>query len=310
MMLRMKRITSLFLLLCFLSAAAFTEQKPSFEVASIKPAAPSEPGRIRIGMQADGGMLRYTNVTLMDVIRNAYRVKEFQIEGPDWLSSERFDITAKLPDGAEKDKVPEMLQSLLEERFKIAIHTDTKEHAIYALVAGKNGPKLTASQSAPSDERASAGAPGPNAPPPPAAGVMAKNGGPGAPGPNRQGTMMMMMGPNGMHWKTVGVTLAALADGLSRFCDRPIVDNTGIEGRFDFEMDFMPEAGGMRRMGGMGAPPPAHAAGDGAPAADSSGEPAQTIYEAVQKYGLKLEPRKAPMPVIIIDHIERMPTEN
>ena len=163
MMHGMKRITSLFLLLCFLSATMYAYQKPSFEVASIKPAAPPEPGRIRIGMQVDGGMLRYTNVSLMEVVRNAYHVKEFQIEGPDWLSTARFDITAKLPEGAKQDQVPEMLQSLLEERFKIATHSDTKEHAIYALVVGKSGPKLTPAQENP-DAAVTANGPGPNAP--------------------------------------------------------------------------------------------------------------------------------------------------
>lgn len=296
MMRVMKRSTLLVLLLC-LASAAFAAAKQSFEVASIKPAGPMEPGRIRIGMQVDGAMVRYSNVSLMDVIRNAYRVKEFQIEGPDWLSSERFDITAKIPEGAKQDDVPEMLQSLLEERFKLTFHNDSKEHAIYALVVGKGGAKLTAAQNVVAGTPGGGTSAGANATAPGAGGA-------------RPGTMMMMMGPNGLHWKTLGVTLTALADGLSRFTERPIVDNTGIEGRYDFEMDFMPETmGNMRRGVAMAGPPPSHPTGDAA-GGDTPSEPAPTVYEAIEKYGLKLEPRKAPMPVLVIDHIEKTPTEN
>jgi uncharacterized protein (TIGR03435 family) len=253
-------------------------------------------------------MLRYTNVSLLEVLRTAYRVKEFQIEGPDWLSSERFDITAKFPEGATQEQVPEMLQSLLVERFGLTVHNDTKEHAIYALVVGKNGPTLKPAENAPTDNNASAASSGGPAPVPPTPG-----GGPRTADvtamANRPGAMMMMMGPNGMHMKTPAITLTGLADALSRFAERPIVNQTGIEGRYDFELDFMPEkTAGMRKMGGM--PPPPNAPTGEAHGADPGGEPAATIYEAVQRYGLKLEPRKAAMPVLVIDHIEKNPTEN
>src|SRR6202011_3569884 len=131
---------------CLLSCcAAFGQQPPekiAFEVASIKPAQPMPMGRMRIGMNADAGMLRYTNVTLKDCIRNAYRVKDFQVQGPDSIESARFDIVAKLPAGSSPDQIPEMLQALLADRFKLTLHRDTKEHAIYALVVGKGGAKL------------------------------------------------------------------------------------------------------------------------------------------------------------------------
>ena len=82
---------------------AFGQQpsgKLAFEVASIKPSQPLPMGQMRIMMSTDGGMLRYNNVSLKDCIRVAYRVKDFQVQGPDWLGSARFDIVAKLPDGA------------------------------------------------------------------------------------------------------------------------------------------------------------------------------------------------------------------
>src|SRR5260370_14808764 len=119
----------------------------AFEVASIKPAAPLNPrqlmmGQQRVGMKVDAARVDIANLSLADLVRIAYRVKPYQIAGPDWMKGDRFDILGKLPEGASPDQVPEMLQELLAQRFKLAVHRETKEHAVYALVVGKNGPKL------------------------------------------------------------------------------------------------------------------------------------------------------------------------
>ena len=116
--------------------------KPAFEVASIKPSDPNPSNRMFIGMKADTGMVRYTNITLKDCIRAAYRVRDFQIEGPDWMNSARFEITAKLPAAASIEQIPEMMQGLLAERFGMVLRHGTKEQSVYALVVGKGGPKL------------------------------------------------------------------------------------------------------------------------------------------------------------------------
>src|ERR1051326_1052992 len=99
----------------------------TFEVASIKPAAPPVEGKMMIRMGGDPGRLDWTNVSLRDIIRQAYQVKDYQITGPDWMGSTRFDVVAKVPADTPRSKVPEMLQSLLAERFKLSIHRDTKE---------------------------------------------------------------------------------------------------------------------------------------------------------------------------------------
>ncbi len=269
---------------------AFGQQtgKVAFEVASIKPSQPMPMGRMRIGMNTDGGMLRYSNVSLKDCIRNAYRVKDFQVQGPDWLDSARFDIVAKLPDGASKDQIPEMLQTLLAERFKLSLHRDTKEHAIYALVVGKGGPKLKPAEVQTGDDATPGAAPG---------------GRGGLP----RGAMFMMIDPAGAHLKAPSATLSTLAEMISRFSERPVVDYTGIQGQYDFDLVFAPET--MRNMpGGKGMMMPP--GGGEHPQTDAPAEPAATIYESVQRYGLKLEPRKAPMEMLIVDHIEKEPTEN
>ena len=293
-----------------LSGCAAFGQQPAFEVASIKPAAPMQMGKMMIRMTADAGMLRYTNVSLEDCIRNAYRVKDFQVQGPDWLGGARFDIVAKLPDGASQDQVPEMLQALLADRFKLVLHREAKEHAIYALVAAKGGPKLKPAE-------VSADVPPPGDGPAVSGGMVA--GGPGGlpkGGPPR-GNVMMRMDSAGAHLKAPSATIAMLADMLSRFSERPVVDMSGIEGRYDFDLVFSPEtihgmAGGPGPGPGRGpmmAPPPGgapeHPPVD-APPAGSAG----SIYDSVQHYGLKLEPRKAPMEILIVDSIEKTPTEN
>jgi uncharacterized protein (TIGR03435 family) len=217
----------------------------------------------------------------------AYRVKDFQVQGPDWMGSERFDIVAKLPDGAKEDQVPEMLQSLLAERFKLTLHRDTKDHAIYALVAGKNGPKLKAAD---------------DAAPMPGGGMNEAR--PGGPPP--RGARVIQIDDAGAHLKAPSATLANLAEMLSNFSERPVVDMTGIQGQYDFDLVFSPETLRGLPGGRMPGPPP----GADRPAAEAPADPAGTIADSVQKYGLKLEPRKAPMEVLIVDHIEKTPTEN
>jgi uncharacterized protein (TIGR03435 family) len=113
--------------------------------------------------------------------------------------------------------------------------------------------------------------------------------------------MMMMMSPNGLTFKAPSATIAQLAEALSRFSERPIQDATGIEGQYEFELTFTPERGIPRRMPGAGGDRPADS-GDAAPA--------ETIAEAVQHYGLKLEPRKSDVEIVAIDHVEKTPTEN
>lgn len=278
---------------CVVCSCTTLAQQPSekiaFEVASIKPAQPMPMGEMRINMGVDEGMLRYTNVALKDCIRIAYRVKEFQVQGPEWLGSARFDIVAKLPDGSSKDQVPEMLQALLAERFKLTLHRDTKEHAIYALVEGKGGAKLKPAdiQSAAPDGKGS------------------PNGGPGRGGPGRNAMMMQVDGA-GAHLKAPSATLANLAEMISRFSERPVVDMTGIEGQYDFDLVFSPET---VRGGPVGGRFPKPGGGEHVQP-DTPSEPAGSIYDSVARYGLKLDPRKAPMEVLIVDHIEKEPTEN
>src|SRR5579863_3874344 len=108
--------------LTFGAWAQSADEQLTFEVASVKPAAPMPPGKMMVRTQGgpgtpDPGHLNYTNVSLKNLIVNAFGVKSYQISGPDWLDSERFDMVAKVPQGATKDQVKFMMQNLLKERF-------------------------------------------------------------------------------------------------------------------------------------------------------------------------------------------------
>src|SRR5271157_1598902 len=138
-------VTRGLLLTLFSSVAVFGQSPPAlpeFEVASVKKSAPIAPGQVNIGVHIDGAMVRCSSLPMRSYIRMAYRVNDYQVLGPDWLATENFDIAAKLPDGATRAQLPEMIQSLLADRFKLVLHRDKKEFPVYALVVAKNGPKL------------------------------------------------------------------------------------------------------------------------------------------------------------------------
>jgi len=292
------------------SASAQTPASPlSFEVASIKPATQQAMGQMRVGMRVDAGRVDFANVSLRDCIRQAYRLKDYQISGPDWMGSTRFDIIAKLPEGGTREQVPEMLQAMLAERFKLEIHRETKDLPVYALAVAKGGPKLEKSKDDdPAPQMAGAG--GPGLPPPPDGGFRT-GGGRGAMQEGKavaRGGMMMMSGDG--HMQARRITMSALCDMVSRFMDRPVIDETGIEGFYDLTLEFSPDE--MRNMGkGMMMPMPPgadHAGGPGpSEAVPDSG---QSVVTSLQKAGLKLESRKAPIEFLMIDHVEKSPTEN
>jgi len=298
---------------------------PAFEVASVKPAGPLDPQKImsgqqKIGMEMDSARVTISSMTLNDVIMVAFKVKPYQVSGPSWLSSglgaERFEIRAKIPEGGNKDQVREMLQALLVERFGLKFHWEKTEHNAYALVVGKTGSKM---KDAPPDEvldAQAAAAPTAGATTfntgsgqvkiegNPQSGMVVRGAGPG------MGPMKMTMSGNSMHFENPKMSMEALATVLSRFVDRPIVDMTGLKGfyqvAFDISRDEMMSA--ARAMGG-GMVTAERAAG-GSPA-DAASEPSGgSIFQSVQQLGLKLEARKVPVDKVVIDQLERKPTEN
>jgi uncharacterized protein (TIGR03435 family) len=317
-------------LVVFTCCAAWTqtaENSPAFEVASVKPAAPITGNRIMVMMRGgpgspDPGQITYTNVTVKNVLMNAYGVKGFQISGPGWLDSERYDIVAKVPRGATKEQFMVMLQNLLAERFKLTLHREKKNLPMYALVVGKNGPKLKESVEDPAPKEGDAPKAGGPADDPLAGAAMRKlavgrDGFPVLPpGAGRAGTMISLMSGNA-HMAANGQSIAGLAEMLSNQLDLPVVDMTGLTGKYDFTLTYAPEGGaGLRLPAGIAPPPPAAPApgegGGGMPAAsapDTQSSP--NLFTALQEQlGLKLEQRKGPVDLLVIDHLEKAPVEN
>jgi uncharacterized protein (TIGR03435 family) len=305
-------------------AAAPAETKRwEFEVASIKPAAPITPekvanGQLHVGMTFDKARVDIGFLSLAELIPMAYRVKSYQVSGPSWMPQQRFDIVGKMPEGATREQVPDMLQVLLADRFKLTFHRETKEHSMYALVVSKKGLKLKESQPDPpaKTETADGGAPADGAPPvknedrplsfkSDAKGMVLSGGG-------QKGQVRISKAEGGIRIESSKMTMEALAEALSRFVDRPVVDMTELKGDYEVALEIsmadimaMARAAGQVIPGGPGGGEPGKAPLD--TASDPSGN---SIFDAIQKLGLKLEARKGPIEVIVIDHVEKTPTDN
>lgn len=280
------------------SVAAFGQTvpaRPEFEVASIRPSAPPTAERINLGVHIDGARVSCTYLSLKDYIRIAYRVKDYQVVGPEWLASERFDIAATLPAGAAREQVPDMIQALLAERFQMKLHRDTKEFPVYALAPGKGGLKMKES---PLDADADSGEPAKGA-----VNVTA-SGGRGGTTVNFGRGSSFTFANNRLEGRKL--TMASFADMLARFVDRPVVNMTELTGNYDFTLELSPED--FRAMtirsaiaAGVVLPPQA------LQLLEVSGD---SLFTALQSQGLKLEPRKAPLEALVIDHVSRVPTDN
>jgi uncharacterized protein (TIGR03435 family) len=319
--------------LALTAIAAFAQTKPAFEVASVKPAQPIDMAKMmaaaqagqmpKIGAHVDANRAEYTYLDLKNLIALAYGVKPYQITAPDWLASTRFDIVAKLPDKASKSDAPKMLQTLLEDRFKLTIHRTTAEHPVLALVVGKGGPKMKESTEVPVaiDESA-----------PLKEGQMMQE---TPDGPVRMtmvkpGSAVVDMGVKGkiaygidpstmtMHMDASMMTMSGFADMLTQFSQMTgggtagpqIVDMTGLKGYYQATIDFsLADLMNMMRSAGMDIP---GGPGGGAPAPGAAIDPdgKSSLLQAVQSLGLKLESRKAPVEQLIVDHMEKTPTEN
>jgi len=265
------------LFLMSFAALAQTQALPSFEVASVKPAAPQvadmspaipASGEQVIGMRvmltgprggpggSDPGRITYLGMSMKSLLLTAYGVKPYQLSGPSWMETERFDIVAKIPEGASKDDTRLMLQNLLAERFKLTLHRDKKEMTMWALAVGKNGLKMKAS--------------------------------PDLSHPRIVTTTM----PGHTRITFTAQSLEQLAKELGNNLERPVVDMTGLADNYDFTLEYAPES---TRAGGPAAEP------DAAP----------SLFTALQEQlGLKLEQSKAQIEVLVVDRVEKTPTEN
>ena len=280
------------------AAPAQTPARPEFEVASIKPSAesagtgasPTSPARSRKLQKATRkgpspeDPERYTanRVTLLSLLMTAYQLAPYQISGPAWLDSSRFDVNAKIPEGATKAQFGPMLQNLLADRFKLVTHRETKQMTVYDLVVAKGGPRIRDHVELP---------PGP--PPAPAKLEMDAYGLPASPmfGAGKTSTVMT---PDRARLWAYAETMPQLAEMLSGQLAKPVTDSTELKAKYDFVLSWAPDSAPR-------------------PSGDAASDPAAlpTLLAAVQEQlGLKLEPKKGPVAILVIDHIDKLPTEN
>jgi uncharacterized protein (TIGR03435 family) len=243
------------------------QQKPmaadaplTFEVATIKP---TKPGTKAKGLTIRGRDLITVNFSLNDLISFAYGVHIRQVTGgPSWLESEFYDITAK-PEAEgmpNRKQLEGMVQKLLADRVKLTFHHDKKELTVFTLIVGKNGSRLTPSAGDPK----------------------------GLPGLFFKGLGDLAVTNSSMSDLTVLMQSAVL--------DRPVVDQTGLSGRFDFALKWTPDAS---QFGGRG----------GSAKSDAADAPPELFTAIQERLGLQLKSAKIPVDVLVIDHVEK-PSEN
>jgi len=267
-----------------LCAAALAQQ--TFEVASLKPSAPSDGANPRLAelqaktlarmydshprgwLPVQKGRLTVKNQALAGLIASAYRMRQSEVSGPSWMADARFDIEATFPEGTPKTAVTDMLRALLEERFGLAVHREEKEAAGYALVVAKGGAKLTPAaeqeqeEAPPVDEEARRAA-------------------------INKAILQLQAARRENYdansWRAANVTLAQVADWLSPLVGKPVTDATGIDGKYDLDLQVV-------RFG------------------DDTQEYA--VAQALANFGLKLEARKVTVSTVVVDRVERKPKEN
>ena len=251
---------------------AQTAGPPSFEVATIKQSPPQPMNQMRVGMGGDPGRITYSAVNLKDLVRRAYEVRSYQVSGPSWIDTERYDVNAKIPDGVKPEQVPAMLRTLLEERFKLQTHRETRELPVYEMVQAKGGPKMEKSR-------------------------------------EEGRTRMSMEGGNEgfMKMTASSMTMTSFSDMLSNMVGRPVIDKTDLKDSFDFSLDIaMQDLNGpmvqIQRVG------PGASGGEHAPAPESN--PGGSLFTSIQKLGLRLEAKKAPVEIVVIDQAEKVPVGN
>ena len=321
------------------SSAAPAASDLTFDVASVRPSAPLDQAKLmadmqsgkmpNFGMHLDGLRAEYNYMSLKELIVAAYKVKPYQVTSPDWMNkpdAQRFDIAARLPEGSNKEDAAAMLKALLAERFKLQAHTESQERSVLALVVAKGGPKLKDSPAPePIDESAELK---------PGERKIDLADGPARitqeMDPKKGMTAVVNMGTRGTYTEKIdistggiqidgtGVSMSGFVDMLSQImqiggqgggpASKPVVNESGLTGHYEVSLKLsLADLMAAARSQGQGMP---GGPGGGTTEASDPGGAGSTVYATVEKMGLKLESRKAQVEQLVVDHAEKMPTEN
>jgi uncharacterized protein (TIGR03435 family) len=237
---------------------------PSFEVATIKPSAPNQPGK---GFGFRGDRFNTRNTTLDDLLMFAYRLHTKQIiDAPPWFSTDLYDIEGKpdVPGRPSPKQMGILVQKLLADRCKLSFHHEKRELSVYVITVGSGGPKMEKSTAGPNDNSA-----------------------------------FFFRGLGDLTVRNQ--SMPDFASWMQTVLDRPVVDQTGLSGRYDFQLKWTPDDSQFAVFRGTGALPP--------PPKDDPNAPPSLFTAIQEQVGLKMGPAKIPDDVIVIDHVEK-PSEN
>jgi uncharacterized protein (TIGR03435 family) len=276
-----------------LSTSAFSQTRPEFEVASIRPSNP-QGAQINVGMHVDGAQVRFTLFNLITFVGYAYEIPPYQVEGPDWIGSAFYDIAAKMPEGTSPTQVRAMLRTLLSDRFGLKVHRETREVPVYALELAKGGLKMKELPPDPDLDPEHQGEENMSISIQATGGVY--NLGNGA---------YFSVDDKGFEGKKL--SMRYLSRAIRPFLDRPVLDMTNLKGAYDFVLNVTPEdrIAMMIRSAinaGVTLPPQALKALDNA-----SGD---SFTAALDRLGLVLMPRKGPVEVVVVDSVQKTPSDN
>jgi len=272
-----------------------TPKRLQFEVASVHPVATlvGAGAQTPANAQVNPRQVRLTYLTMRDFITRAYRVRAYQVIGPEWIASERYDINATLPEGATTAQVPEMLQSLLEDRFGLKVHQSQKEFTVYTLNRNKRPFTLTEVQPRDSNNQVVT------------TGVNQANASRGGLALNLARGGLLVFADNKFDGK--GMNMDMLANNMFLFLGLPTVNNTDVKGFYDIQIGVTPEDFNLMMAKA--------AVTRGVPysveeLAEINASTPQSFLDGLDKVGLKVEKGKAPLEVLNIDELKKTPTEN
>jgi uncharacterized protein (TIGR03435 family) len=228
------------LLLTICAANAQTQPKVEFEVVSVKPSPPAS-GRVPVYCNGgpgskDPGLYNCVNMSLSNLVTNAYEINYYQLSAPDWLMRTLFEIHAKVPEGATKDQLPLMLQQMLADRFRLVVHHETRSLQKYDLVVAKNGPKFK--ESAPPPPKLEDDVYTPRTVPNPGPPRLASDGFPYL-AKGRYG-MAIMNGRARM--QNPAITMRMLASQLAGQMAAPVTDATSLSGKYDIALYWVSDS--------------------------------------------------------------------
>lgn len=269
---------------------------PAFEVATIRPVPPPNGVVARVGPSGgpgtrDPGLYTCTFCGLTSLILQAYDIKTFQLSAPSWIQNELFDINAKVPEGTTKEQFGWMLRHLLEERFKVSVHRETREIPAYELVLAKNGSKLKETTEEAKQGDSAAWSPG-----------LDKDGYPTVP-PGRTSMIANVRGT--MRMRAKKETMEQFIAMLSAQVRGPVTDSTGFKGEYDFTLSW------TRDLDAASVAPSASSESRSPLSGISGSDSEPTLFGALElQLGLRLERKNGPIEMLVIDHIEKIPTQN